>query len=820
MATRTANPEEYVDVMRDLMSHAPIGLAFVDPELRYVVADDSIAALTEMSAEDHIGKRVQDVVPELWPMLEPIFQRALAGETVLNVDVGADSPGPAPRRKLISFYPVHKGDELIGIEVVADDLTDLRDTQWELASRNHLYLMLTHATQAISASSTREELFQRICEIAVEEGGVELAWVAAVSDGTIVTGAKFGDDHGLFDEMQKRVSLAALDPASMWSLGPTGQSFINGKTTVFNRLAAELDSPSWQSAVDRLHLRSGASFPIWERGEVAAVLSLYASEPDCFEGGFLATLDEINVLLGHAMDRFALERQGKKVEHDLLLRDRALQASTQGAVIVDARADGQPIIYATPAFELLTGYSTEEILGQNCRVLQGVGTDPDAINAIGAALNGGQECTVEILNYRKNGEPFWNELTISPLFGDDGTLTHFIGVQSDATARHALERKARQAQKMEAVGQLAGGVAHDFNNILTVIRGEASLALSDATGMSSQQHIKQVDIAAQHAAALTHQLLAFSRQQVLKPKPTDLNKVVDKTLGLVARLIGDDIQLKENLGPELEAVLVDPGQLQQVIINLAINARDAMDDGGTISFRTTPCVIEDGYVLEEPMPFVLLEISDDGCGMDEQTQIKVFDPFFTTKDEGTGLGLATVYGIIKQSGGHISIRSEIGLGTTFMVYLPTTPEAIAEHDVAPRLLETLDGSETILHVEDSEMIRPLISRMLGGHGYEILSAANAKEAQEIAATHKGQIDLLLTDIVMPGLNGRELAENLHEDNPNLTVLFTSGYPADTVVRQGISEDEVNFIQKPFVAAELLPLVRSLLDDGADGAEAA
>lgn len=820
MDTSRASPEEYVQVMRDLMAHAPIGLAFVDPELRYVVADDSIAALTEMSAEAHVGRRVQDVVPELWPVLEPIFKRALAGETILNVDIGADLPGPIPRRKLISFYPVNRGDQLIGIEVVADDLTDLRDTQSALASRNHLYMMLKHATQAISTSRTREELFQRICEIAVMEGGVELAWVAALSDGKIVTGAKFGNDDGVFDEIQARVTLASLDPDSMWSLGPTGQAFVNGKTTVFNRLAAELDSPSWQSAVDRLHLGSGASFPIYERGEVAAVLSLYAAEPDCFLGGLLETLEEINILLSHAMDRFALERQGKRVEHDLLLRDRALQASTQGAVIVDVRADGQPIIYATPAFELLTGYSTEEILGQNCRVLQGVGTDADTVKLIGAALSGGQECSVEILNYRKSGEPFWNELTVSPLFGDDGTLTHYIGVQSDVTERHALERKARQAQKMEAVGQLAGGVAHDFNNILTVIRGEASLALSDDLSLVSQQHIKQVDLAAQHAAELTHQLLAFSRQQVLKPEPTDLNSVVDKTLALVTRLIGDDIQLQASLEPELESVLVDPGQLQQVIINLAINARDAMTDGGAIRFRTTPCVIEEGYILDEPMPFVLLEISDDGCGMDEQMQIKVFEPFFTTKDEGTGLGLATVYGIVKQSGGHVSIRSEVGQGTTFMVYLPTTPEAIADQDEKPRHVDTLDGSETILHVEDSDMIRPLISRMLGGHGYEILSAANAMEAQEIAATHKGKIDLLLTDIVMPGINGRELAENLHEEHPNLTVLFTSGYPADTVVRQGIAEDEVNFIQKPFVAADLLPLVRSLLDDGSQGAKAA
>lgn len=799
-------PEEYGDTMRDLMENAPVGLAFVDSNFRYVVANESIAAPQEMPLAAHIGLRVQDVVPDLWPKLEPIFDRVLLGEAVLNVDLRARSQESRRRKWLSSFYPVEKDGKIIGIEVMADDITDLRQTESALRSSIYLYAMLAQAIHEISNSDSGSELFQQISQIAVTEGRFKFASVTVVRNGAIRVLTTAGEPNGYFHEQQERGTMASLDVRSQWSRGPTGQAFINGETTVFNEIEAELDCPVWREAVDRLGIKSGAAFPIRASGEVVAVLTLYSEESHYFEDGLLATLDDITPLLSHAMDRFALARQSKSDESGLLLRDRALRAATQGAVIIDALAKGQPIIYATPAFELLTGYRTEEVAGQNCRLLQGPGTDPDAINTIRAAVAAGEGCSVEILNYRKNGESFWNDLTISPIFADDGVLTHFVGVQTDVTERHTLERQVRQVQKMEAVGQLAGGVAHDFNNILTVIRGEASLAMSDDISFLTKQHIRQVDIAAQHATELTHQLLAFSRQQVLKPEPTDVNRVVSETAKLVARLIGDNIELHENLGSELDAVLVDPGQLQQVIINLAINARDAMSAGGTISFRTTPVD-----------HFVMLEVTDDGCGMDEDMQAIAFDPFVTTKTEGTGLGLATVYGIVKQSGGHISIRSEVDIGTTFAVFLPTTGAPIPSAILAPVQLKSLDGNETILHVEDSAMIRPLISRMLGRHGYEILSAANAEEAEAVAASHRGHIDMLLTDIVMPGLNGRELAENLHEDNPELTVLFTSGYPSETVVGQGVAESEVNFIQKPFIAEDLLPLVRSLLDEGKQAA---
>jgi CheY-like chemotaxis protein len=377
-----------------------------------------------------------------------------------------------------------------------------------------------------------------------------------------------------------------------------------------------------------------------------------------------------------------------------------------------------------------------------------------------------------------------------------------------------LESQLVQAQKLEAIGSLAGGVAHDFNNVLTIIRGACDLVLRDLTDDKLRHKVGQIDLAAEHASALTRQLLAFSRQQVLHPEPTDLNNVVDSTLELAERVISEQIDLRRQLGPDLPAVHVDRGQLQQVILNLCINARDAMPQGGTISVRTSYVALDQAYasvhVEVSAGPYLLLEITDTGVGMDAETSSRIFEPFFTTKTDGTGLGLATVHGIVRQSGGHLWLYSEPGLGTTFKVYLPVAASLPSPTVPAVPEEEQFDGRETILVVEDNNLLRPIIAEMLEPYGYTVLLAADGVEALTVAAQHPGTIDLLLTDVVMPRLNGRELAERLLAKNPETRVLFSSGYPADTVVRAGIAEARVSFIQKPYVAGDLLSKIRSTL----------
>jgi two-component system cell cycle sensor histidine kinase/response regulator CckA len=383
----------------------------------------------------------------------------------------------------------------------------------------------------------------------------------------------------------------------------------------------------------------------------------------------------------------------------------------------------------------------------------------------------------------------------------------------DVTETLRLEEQVRQSQKMEAIGSLAGGIAHDFNNIVMVIRACCALLLPRLPDTDVHEDLDQIDKAAQRAAGLTRQLLAFSRQQVLRPEVTNPNMVIGEILELLQRVIGEDIEIVRELEPEPESILVDPGQLGQVILNLAVNAREAMSTGGTLIIGTSNVTVDEAYAsthLEVPLGhYVLLQFTDTGVGMDELTRSRAFDPFFTSKDSGTGLGLATVYGIVKQSGGHIWLYSEPGLGTTFKLFFPSTTKP-AKPSRAPSAVGSLDGRETILLVEDEEVLRRLISTALRDYGYTVIEASNGSEALEKAKQHPEPIHLLLTDVVMPGMNGSDLAARLLSDRPGTAVLFTSGYPSDMIVRHGVADGIADYIEKPYALTDLARLIRELL----------
>jgi two-component system cell cycle sensor histidine kinase/response regulator CckA len=428
-----------------------------------------------------------------------------------------------------------------------------------------------------------------------------------------------------------------------------------------------------------------------------------------------------------------------------------------------------------------------------------------------------QQIDAEVCYQRKDGKLVWvlqNLLIIKDEHGEEviqGTLL-------DITERRGLEEKLRQSQKMEAIGQLAGGIAHDFNNLLTVMQGYTRLLMDRLQNDEDSHHqVRKIEDAAERAASLTRQLLAFSRKQVLQPKVVSLNALVGNLDNLLRRLIGEDVELQSMTESDLGLVKADMAQLEQVLMNLVVNARDAMPKGGRLTIETKNVELDEDYSVKHPTvrpgDYVMLAVSDTGEGMSEETQARIFEPFFTTKEmgRGTGLGLSMVYGIVKQSGGHIWVYSELGHGTTFKIYLPRTAEAAERAAAAAPAAATVRGSETILLAEDDYQLRELARTILAGYGYTVLVTRNAQEARQICEQRASSIHMLLTDVVMPGISGRELAQTLLARNPAAKVLFMSGYTENAIVHHGVLDNGTFFLQKPFMPAILANKVREVLD---------
>jgi PAS domain S-box-containing protein len=506
--------------------------------------------------------------------------------------------------------------------------------------------------------------------------------------------------------------------------------------------------------------------------------------------------------------------KGKLAEAERMLLMTAIEQSADGIVITDAQGTIQ---YVNPAFSRVSGYSREEALGKNPRILKSGMHDEAYYRKLWTTILGGEIWQDEITNRRNDGSLYPEQMTITPVRDQRGEITHFIAIKTEVTERKRLEQQLRQAQKMEAVGRLAGGVAHDFNNLLTIISGYGGLLLEHpGTIEPLRGYVNEIKNASGRAASLTRQLLAFSRQQVLAPRVLGLNAVVANIENMLKRLIGEDIDLVTILGESLWPVKADPGQLEQVLLNLAVNARDAMPNGGVLTIETANVEMDStsaqSHIPLLPGPYVLLAFNDTGIGMDAETQARIFDPFFTTKEKGkgTGLGLATVYGIVKQSGGYIWVYSEVGKGTTFKIYLPRTEDEVDESGPGQSGFKAQQGTETLLLVEDEEAVRALVRNILKQKGYRVLEASRGDEALELAEQYWGPIDLLVTDVVMPQMSGRELARRLADLHPQIKVLYISGYADNAVWYQGGLNSGGAFLQKPFSPEALAHKVREAL----------
>jgi PAS domain S-box-containing protein len=750
----------------------------------------------------------------------------------------------------------------------------------------------------------------------------------------VVPVASAGDETGYLQRIEVRWD------DSPEGRGPLGIAIRERRSAIVSDVQAD----PMEVPFRRLHPSPGfgsiAAIPIRRGGAVIEGLIVYSAEEVFIDEEELALLEDLAGDLTFALDALDAREALRRSNVELRKLGRAVEQTPATVMITDL---GGRIEYVNPRFTEVTGYTAEEALGQNPRILKSDRTPPEVHRAMWETIAAGRVWQGELCNRKKDGTLFWESASISPVRDEQGVTTSYVAVKEDITDRkraaeklakseiyfrslienaqdvivvidaggdllfmspaverilgrppeqfvgknafefihpedaagiqaalrrvvddpelpqtvvfrfrhangswrtlegigkllaaegspravvnvrdvtesRALEEQLRQSQKMEAVGRLAGGIAHDFNNLLTTILGYAELAVGRLKPEDpSRLELSEIDKAAQRAGDLTRQLLAFSRKQVLELRVIDLNQVVSDTEKMLRRLIGEDIDLVVSLKQRLVSVRADAGQIGQVLLNLAVNSRDAMPNGGKLTIETSVVELDESYSTFHfdvpPGRYVLLAVSDTGTGMDAKTLSHVFEPFFTTKEagKGTGLGLSAVYGVVKQSGGHVSVYSEPGVGTTFKVYLPRVEDA-PEKNRAPAVHAALvGGTETILVVEDEEAVRRLTCRSLEAQGYEVLPAASASEALLLLEKHAGEIHLLITDVVMPDVSGRELARSAAPLRPLMKVLFMSGYTDNVIVHHGVLDAGTAFLQKPFTPRSLAQKVREVLD---------
>src|ERR1017187_7543140 len=524
--------------------------------------------------------------------------------------------------------------------------------------------------------------------------------------------------------------------------------------------------------------------------------------------------DDDRRILGIIASAIGNEDTRKQAGAELNRLMTAIEQTPESVVITDT--EGR-ILYVNPVFEQVTGYSRAEVIGQNPRLLKSNRQESAFYRELWAKINAGEVWRGRFINKKKDGTLFTEDAVIAPVRDEKGAVTNYIAIKRDISHELELEVQYRQTQKIDSIGRLAGGCCQDFNNILAVICGHTDLALAQLSPDAPlRSNLECIQESAERAANLTRQLLAFARRQVIEPRRINLNELIVNLNKMLQRLIGEDIQLVTQTAPDLGPVRADPGQIEQVLLNLVVNARDAMPEGGTLTIHTDNVTLDEDYArrhLVTPGDYVMVSVSDTGVGMTDEVKQHIFEPFFTTKEQGkgTGLGLATCFGIIQQSNGHIHSESQVDKGTQFKIYLPRVrggEDSVSSREAPVSLPQ---GTETILLAEDEPSLRQLMARVLRTQGYTVLEAADGHEALALAQANGAKIQLLLTDVIMPGLSGKTLAEWLGQVNPAVRVLFISGYINNNAVRDAMSKPGTFFLQKPFNPLNLTKKVREAIE---------
>ena len=638
-----------------------------------------------------------------------------------------------------------------------------------------------------------------------------MAWIGLLdpATGNIVPIASAGHVAGYLDALRLSLSPGA-------ALGMTATAIRTGRPVVVRDGRTDPMFAQYRDEATARGYYSAVALPLIVEGGAIGALLVYAAVVDAFGA------PEVELMEGLAEDiSFKLEVIGREetraaAEAD---RDRLAAVVEQAAEIVIITGPDQRIVYANPAFLRLAGYEVGDLIGQTPEFLRGKLLSSEVGASIQAALGRGEAWSGRTSALNKDGSHREIDLSVSLRHDEMGRIAGSTIIGRDVSRERSLEAQLFQSQKIEAIGRFAGGIAHDFNNLLTAISGYAEILRAELDPADPRsEDVSEIQKASKRATQLTAQLLAFSRRQVLQPRALDPKKVIDDLAPMLQRLIGEDVELVCNAAPGLGPILADPGQLDTVLINLALNARDAMPGGGRLVIEAVDAEIDEGFAASHVGahvgPHVMLAVSDNGTGMEAATLEHAFEPFFTTKDtgKGTGLGLSTVLGIVEQSGGYISAESAPGRGSAFRIYLPRTVarEAEVAHVVTPRVRHEPPNG-TLLVVEDEGPVRALVQRVLEDAGFRVMVAVDGNDALELAGRHQGRIDLLFTDVVMPGMSGRELAERLLAQRPGTPVLYASGYDEEMVAERASLDPGIQYLAKPYTAAQLLDRIQTLLD---------
>lgn len=767
-------------------------------DYRFIEVNPAFGALTGLNRETLLGHTAREVMPGLLEQhwLDAYDQVAKSGIPTYFENHARE----LGRYYEVVVYPAGPNQ----VAIVFSDITERRQIEAQLRQRNRKLDLLNRIITSSVRALEPAELLQTVCwELAA---AFDLLQAAALlfnetkTEVAVIAGTWTDEKGAVISDRTVRVENLPLAQQMLTLRAPM--------------VAVEADrDPRLTGLADLLgsdRIASMLAPPLVIESEAVGFLILYASQTYPF------STDDINLAWSVAEQTAGVLAHTRLTQIQKRL-SAAIDQTSDTVIITDT---GGRITYVNPAFERISGYSRTEVIGQNPRLLKSGQQSAAFYQELWATIRAGRVWRGRLINKKKDGTLYTEDATISPIQDRQRTIVNYVAVKRDISRELRLEEQFHQAQKMDAVGRLAGGVAHDFNNLLTVINGYSSVLLrGELPDPEILRHfIEQIHQAGERAANLTRQLLAFSCKQVLKPEILDLNQIVTDMHRLLKRLIGETISLIIRLHPTPVMTKVDRGQLEQVIMNLAVNARDAMPGGGQLIFETSPIYLAESYTQHYvdviPGNYILLLVSDTGTGIEPVNLNRIFEPFFTTKaaGKGTGLGLATVHGIIKQSGGHIEVDSVVGAGTSFKIYLPQShgPDQPSTPDQTSSDLPR--GNETILVAEDDHWVRQIAVSILRNQGYNVLIAADGTDALRLNEMYPETIDLLLTDVVMPDLNGQELAKRLRNLRPALKVIFMSGYTQDDPALQEIlSMENVAYLRKPFTQEPLSRMIRHILD---------